>query len=110
MRRVGQQQSHGAGQQALGCVGSRGGQVGQRGQCELSIEEHHRGGLVGPPALEAIEALHPLLRVRLGGEPVDRVGGEQRHAPNGDAALKGGEVLGGHDDRPRLARALRLPQ
>ena len=68
--------------------GCAAGQLGQRRQRELELEEHDRGGPIRPAPLERVEPRHPLARVGLGGEPVDGVGGKQRDAANGDAALE----------------------
>ena len=42
----------------------RGAELGQRGERELELEEHHRRRLVGRPALERVQALDGLARVR----------------------------------------------
>ncbi len=79
----------------------------ERGERQLGVEEHDRGGLVGAAALERVEARDGLARVRLARQAVDGVGGEHGDAADADAA---GERLGvgraQHQRRPTTTRSM----
>src|SRR5829696_5006360 len=77
----------------------------QRGERRAELEEHHGGRRVGRASLQAVEPIHALARLRLGRESVDRVGGEDRHAPDRDAPFEGFDVLRRHGARPTVIRS-----
>ena len=87
--RVGQQQRHPAGQQPPHQRARARAELRQRRDRERGVEEHHRARLAGRPPLQRVQPLDRLRVVRVAGEAVDGVGGEDRHAACGDAGVEG---------------------
>ena len=82
--RVGEQERHAAREQRRGRRARARTEPGERRQRHAGVEEHDRGGLVGRAALERVQARHRSCVLGVAGQPVDRVGREER-----DAAARG---------------------
>ena len=79
----------------------RAAELGQRGERELEGEEHDRGGLVGPAALERVEPLDGLRELGVAGEAVDGVGREH--------ARRRRRPCSARTSRPRAASIIARP-
>ena len=100
--RVRQQQRHPAGQQPRHQRARARAQLGQRGDRELGVEEHHRARLARRPPLERVHPLDRRGALGVAREPVDGVGREHRHAARGDAAPRS-VTSDAADDDPLVA-------
>ena len=76
-------------------------ELGQRVQRALEIEEHHRRWLVEAPPLQQVQPLDREAVVRIAGQAVHGVGGEQRDPAVADAALERLGVASPPRRRPR---------
>ncbi len=81
-------------------------ELGQRREGASSRSKNiTAAGVVRRAALEPVEPIDALARVRLGGEPVDGVGREECDPADRDAALEGLDLLARHGTRPTVMRS-----